>query len=83
MAKYLLNEGFARINNGEMFLYGLNIAIYEPGSYNNHDPLRTRKLLLHKEEIRKLAAKTQERGLTLIPLKLYFDKCWVKVELGL
>ena len=77
------NDAHARINHGEVWLYGLHIPPYEQGSYNNHDPERPRKLLLQKREIEKLIGKTQERGLTLIPLKLYFSRCWVKVELGL
>lgn len=80
--KASLTEGFARVNNGEVFLYGVTIQPYKHGTHYNHDPVRTRKLLLKKDEIRKLTGKLQSQGLTLIPLKMYFDRCWVKVELG-
>jgi SsrA-binding protein len=78
-----LNEAHARIEKGEMWLYGLNISPYEAGTYNNHDPLRARRLLLHKKQIIKFHQAVQEKGLTLIPLRLYFARCWVKIELGL
>ncbi len=81
--KVSMSGGYARIEKGEVFLYGLNISPYEQGTHYNHEPERVRKLLLTKTEIRKLIGKTKESGLTLIPLKLYFDRCWVKVELGL
>ena len=81
--KISLQEAHARILNGQVSLYGLYIAPYEQGGFVNHEPTRERKLLLHKKEIAKLEAKTQEKGLTLIPLKLYFSRCWAKVELGL
>lgn len=81
--KVSLSDAHARIEKGEVYLYGMNISPYEKGSYNNHNPLRVRKLLLHRQEIARLTGKTQEKGLTLIPLKLYFHKCWVKIELGL
>lgn len=81
--KISLQEAHARIHNGQVSLYGLYIAPYEQGGFVNHEPTRERQLLLHKKEIAKLEAKTQEKGLTLIPLKLYFSRCWVKVELGL
>jgi SsrA-binding protein len=76
-------DAHARIENGEMFLYSLHIAPYESGTHYNHESQRTRKLLLHKKEIAKLSSKIQEKGLTLVPLKIYFSRCWVKVELGL
>lgn len=78
-----LNEAHARIEKGEVWLYGLNISPYEAGTYNNHDPLRARRLLLHKKQIIKFHQAVQEKGLTLIPLRLYFARCWVKIELGL
>jgi SsrA-binding protein len=78
-----LGEGFCRVQQGEIFLYGMTIPKFEQATYNNHAPDRTRKLLLQKAEIRKLSAKMQQDGLTLIPLKLFFNRCWVKVELGL
>ncbi len=81
--KVSINEGFGRIRNNEVFLHGMNIAPYEQGTHYNHEPDRVRKLLLTRMEIRKLIGKTKESGLTLIPLRLYFDRCWVKVELGL
>ncbi len=81
--KVSLNEGFAKIEKGEVFLYGMHIAPYEQGTHYNHDPNRTRKLLLTKQEIKKLIGKTKEQGLTLVPLRMYFERCWVKVDLGL
>ncbi len=81
--KVSMTDGFARIEKGEVFLYGIHITPYDKGSYNNHAPERVRKLLLTKLEIKRLIGKLKESGLTLIPLKLYFDRCWVKVELGL
>ena len=74
---------FARLENGELFVYNLHIAPYEHGSIFNPDPKRERKLLLHRNQIRDLATKTQSKGLTLIPLKLYFKEGIVKMELGL
>jgi SsrA-binding protein len=82
LAKVAMADAHARIENGEAWLYGLNISPYEAGTYNNHSPTRPRKLLLHKRQISKLRGKLAEKGLTLIPLKLYFSKCWVKVDLG-
>jgi SsrA-binding protein len=76
-------EGFARITNGEAWLEGMHVSPYEQGSYANVDPLRIRKLLLHKKEIRRLIARTQEPGITLIPLKVYFKKGNAKVQLGI
>lgn len=81
--KVSIKEAFARIEKGELFLYSAHISPYEQGSYNNHEPERVRKLLMTKAEIRKLIGKLKTSGLTLIPLKLYFERCWVKVELGL
>ncbi len=81
--KVSMNDAFARVENGEVFLYGLNISPYEKATHFNHAPDRTRKLLLTKQEIRKLIGKTKQTGLTLIPLKLYFERCWVKCDLGL
>jgi SsrA-binding protein len=76
-------EGFARITNGEVWLEGMHVSPYEQGSYANVDPLRIRKLLLHKKEIRRLVARSQEPGVTLIPLKVYFKKSNAKVQLGI
>jgi SsrA-binding protein len=81
--KVSLTESFARIENEEIFLYGSQIAPYAQGGIYNHQQDRVRKLLMRKEEIRRLLGKTKEKGLTLIPLKMYFDRAWVKVELGL
>ncbi len=78
-----LKDSYARIENGEIFLYNFHISPYEFGNIYNHEPLRVRKLLLHKNEIKRLFTKTAERGLTLIPLRVYFKKGKVKVELAL
>jgi len=76
-------EAFARIARGEVWLEGMHISPYEQGSYANVDPLRTRKLLLHKKEIRRLLARSGEPGVTLIPLRVYFKKGVAKVQLGI
>lgn len=81
--KVSIAEGFARIEGEEVFLYGCQIAPYAQGNIHNHAQDRVRKLLLRKDEIRRLIGKTKEKGLTLIPLKMYFNRAWVKVELGL
>lgn len=81
--KVNLRGAFARVKNGEVWLEGSHIAAYEQGTYMNHDPLRNRKLLLHRREINHLVGKVQTRGLTLIPLKLYLKGDHAKVELGL
>ena len=78
-----LKESFARIEKGEAWLYNCHIAPYEKGGIYNVEPTRKRKLLIHEEEIRKLAGKISEKGLTLIPLKMFFSGDWAKVELGL
>ncbi|MFQ5866283.1 MAG: SsrA-binding protein SmpB [bacterium] len=78
-----LKESFANVRNGELFLYNAHISPYSHGNINNHDPIRTRKLLLHKKQIKKLIGKVQEKGLTLVPLRLYFKNGKVKVELAL
>lgn len=79
-----LKDGFAKIENGELWLHNVHISPYEKGSYYNKDPLRPRKLLVHKQEIRKLLAKTREKGFTLIPLKLYLKEGRrAKLELGI
>ncbi|MEC4891002.1 MAG: SsrA-binding protein SmpB [Nitrospira sp.] len=79
-----LQESYASVHEGEVFLHHCHISPYSHGNIMNHDPLRVRKLLLHKKEINKLLGKTQQKGLTLIPLRLYFSKRGqVKVELGL
>ena len=78
-----LKESWADIQNGEVFVYGMHISPYEMGNIFNRDPFRVRKLLLHRKEINKLMGKIKQEGLTLIPLSLYFNKQYVKVELGL
>lgn len=78
-----LKESYARISNGEVFLYDMHVSPYSHGNRANHEPLRRRKLLLHGKEIKKLYGQTRERGMTLVPLRLYFKNGKVKVELGL
>ena len=78
-----LRDSFARVEDGEVFLYNVNISPYSHRGYVDHEPLRRRKLLLHKDEIRKLIGKTVERGMTLVPLRLYFKNGRVKVALSL
>ncbi len=78
-----LKDAYASISDGEIFIEGMHISPYEHGNIFNVDPLRKRKLLLHKRQILRLAQKTQEKGLTLVPLKLYFDHDKVKVDLAL
>lgn len=81
--KVNIQESYAYIKNGEVFIVGMNISLYEMGNYFNHDPLRERKLLMHKYEIRKLIGKLNERGYTLVPLRMYIKNGKVKLELGL
>jgi SsrA-binding protein len=78
-----LKDSYAKVKNGEVFLYGLHISPYVNSSYNNHEPERVRKLLLHDYEIKRLYVKTQERGLSLIPLKIYFKDGKAKATLAL
>jgi len=78
-----LVDGFATIDDGEVFLRNVHIPEYEQGSWTNHEPRRTRKLLLHRAEIERLIGKTKESGLTLVPLSIYFSAGKVKVELAL
>lgn len=78
-----LLDSYGKIEDGEMWLIGANIPVFKQGSYSNHEPRRKRKLLVHKTQIRRLIGKIIEKGLTLIPLKLYFSGPYVKVELGL
>lgn len=79
-----LRDGYALIRNGEAWLINVHISPWGTASdYFNHDPRRTRKLLLHKEEIRKLIGKVEEKGLTLVPLKMYLKNGWVKLDIGL
>lgn len=78
-----LREAYARIERGEAWLYGAHIAPYEKGNRYNHDPLRPRKLLLHRDQIGKLAGRVQEGGVTIVPLRVYDRRGYIKVELGL
>ena len=77
-----LQDAYATVNNGEVWLVGMHISPFEKGNINNHEPKRDRKLLLHKSEIRKLVGTISKKGLTLIPLKVYFKQNIAKVELG-
>jgi SsrA-binding protein len=82
--KASIKEAYVRIENGEVFLVNAHISPYTHGGLFNHDPKRKRKLLLHKREIKRLAGKVQERGLTIVPLRIYFNKRgWAKVEIAL
>lgn len=78
-----LKDSYARIKNGEVFVYQMHIAPYPYAYYDNHDPLRPRKLLLHKHEIKRLYGKVNEKGHSLIPLRLYFKSGKVKITLAL
>lgn len=83
MGKCSIKEAFVRIENGEVIIYGMHISPYEKGNIFNKDPLRVRKLLMHRYEINKLTGKIKEKGMTLVPLKVYFKGSLVKVEIGL
>ena len=83
MGKCSIKEAFVRIEKGEVYIYGMHISPYEKGNIFNKDPLRVRKLLLHRYEINKLEGKLKEKGLTLVPLKVYLKGSLVKVEIGL
>ena len=83
MGKCSIKEAFIRIENGELFVYGMHVSPYEKGNIFNKDPLRTKKLLMHKYEINKLAGKVTEKGYTLVPLQVYFRNGRVKTEIGL
>ncbi|MGG3677418.1 SsrA-binding protein SmpB [Heyndrickxia faecalis] len=78
-----LRDSFARVENGEVFVYGMHISPYEQGNRYNHDPLRPRRILLHKKEIDRLAGVTKEKGYALIPLKIYIKNGYAKVLVGL
>jgi SsrA-binding protein len=82
-ARANLGDAYARINNGEVFIYNMHISPYPYAHHLNLDPLRTRKLLLNRAEIKRLTGKTKEKGYALIPLKAYFLRGKIKVELGL
>ena len=83
MGKCSVKESFIRIENGELIIYGMHISPYEKGNIFNKDPLRPRKLLLHKYEINKIANKITEKGFTVVPLQVYFKGSLVKVEIAL
>lgn len=83
MGKCSIKEAFVRIENSEAYIYGMNVSPYEKGNIFNKDPLRIKKLLLHKEEIRKLGGKMSEKGYTIVPLQVYFKNGKAKVEIGL
>jgi len=83
MGKCSIKESFVRIENGEVFVYGMHVSPYEKGNIFNKDPLRIKKLLLHKYEINKLQGKIKEKGYTLVPLQVYFKEGKAKVEIGL
>lgn len=83
MGKCSVKESFIRIENGELIIYGMHISPYEKGNIFNKDPLRPRKLLMHKYEINKMAGKMKEKGYTVVPLQVYFKGSLVKVEIAL
>jgi SsrA-binding protein len=78
-----LQDSFARVEDGQMWLYNCHVSPYDHGNRFNHDPVRKRRLLLHKKEIEKIKARMAEKGLTLVPLKMFFKRNWVKVDLAL
>ncbi len=78
-----LREGYIKVENGEVLLYNVHVSTYEQGNRYNHDPLRTRKLLMHRREINRLFGKVKEKGYTLVPLQMYIKKGLIKVEVGL
>ena len=80
--KVNLKEAFCRIKNGEVFINNMNIAVYEFGNRENHEPTRMRKLLLHHVEIDKLIRLTEQKGLAMVPTKLYFKRNYIKLEIG-
>ena len=83
MGKCSIKESFIRVENGEVFVYGMHISPYEKGNIFNKDPLRVKKLLMHRYEINKITGKMAEKGYTLVPLKVYFNGSRVKVEIGI
>lgn len=83
LGKCSIKESFIRIDNGEVYAYGMHISPYEKGNIFNKDPMRPKKLLMHKQEIRKLVGKLAEQGYTLVPLQVYFKDGRAKVEIGL
>ena len=83
MGKRSIKEAFVKIDKGEVYVYGMHISPYEKGNIFNKDPLRVRKLLLHKKEILKIFGKMKEQGITVVPLQVYFSGSLVKIEIGL
>ena len=83
MGKCSIKEAFIRIENGEVWIYGMHVSPYEKGNLFNKDPLRPKKLLMHKSEINKLLGKVKEKGITLVPLQVYFKDGRAKLEIGL
>ena len=83
MGKCSIKEAFIRIENGEVFIYGMHNSPYEKGNIFNKDPLRARKLLLHKSQIQKLIGNSAEKGYTIVPLQVYFSNGRAKIEIGL
>ncbi|MCD7820135.1 MAG: SsrA-binding protein SmpB, partial [Lachnospiraceae bacterium] len=83
MGKCSIKESFVRVENGEVFIYGMHISPYEKGNIFNKDPLRVKKLLLHRKEIGRMAGKIAAKGYTLVPLRVYFKGSLAKVEIGL
>jgi SsrA-binding protein len=83
LKKVNIEDSYARIMDGEIFIVGVNISHYNKGNRFNHEPVRDRKLLMHKQEIKRLTGKLKERGFTLVPLKMYFKNGKVKILLGL
>ena len=80
---FSFSDSYGKIDNGELWLVGLHVTPYKFGNIYNHEPDRIRKLLVHKQEIKRLSRKVNERGLTLVPLKFYLKKGMVKLELGI
>jgi len=83
MGKCSIKESFIRIENGEVFIYGMHISPYEKGNIFNKDPMRVKKLLLHKAEINKMLGKVKEKGISIVPLKVYLKGSLMKIEIGL
>jgi SsrA-binding protein len=82
MGQVSIKEAYCRIRNGEVYVDNMNVSPYEQGNRENHEPLRARKLLLHRQEIEKLSKKVDEKGLTLVPTRIYFKGSKAKLEIG-
>lgn len=83
MGKCSIREAFVRIEDGQMYIYGMHISPYEKGNIFNRDPLRVRRLLMHRKEIRRIEQKLREKGMTLVPTEVYFKDALIKVQVGL